>query len=429
MTIDNGGLLGAAWHASPLPAIVLDGGMRVAAFNSAYTEMSGRTPDELRDAFSVEFVHADDLPGALAGFDRLLAGEPYVTQRRRHRRGDGTWCEVLAVSSMFRVGETDYLLVQFPEHRSVDVDQASELEARAALGPWGDALAFTDRDARVVIAPRLLVERLGCTLDWMRGRRLTDPELRPVTPDGIPLDPEDDPVLEALARGDEVVRTIGLHAADGTIAWYSVRAGCVEHESVAARATLRDVSELVQAQQEIRALAALVERELSHQIAHDDLTGLKTRKALIAEVEQALEAGEQIALVFVDLDGFKAINDQLGHLAGDDALVAVADALRELAPPEAVLGRAGGDEFVLLARSVAGAEGFAAAVRERTLNPEGLATVRGCRIGASVGVGVSKPGDTRSQLFARADRAMYEHKRDGLGDESREGRLRAVESA
>src|SRR5690606_22664652 len=185
-----------------------------------------------------------------------------------------------------------------PEHGPVDVDTGSELESRAALGPWGDALAFTDHSGRVVIAPLLLVERLGRSLEWLRGRRLTDPELRPVTSDGLPLGPDDDPVLEALARGEEVVRTIGLHSTDGTVAWYSVRAGCVDHETVAARATLRDVSELVHAQQEIRALAALVERELSHQIAHDDLTGLKTRKALIAETERALDDGDQVVLVF-----------------------------------------------------------------------------------------------------------------------------------
>ena len=158
-------------------------------------------------------------------------------------------------------------------------------------------------------------------------------------------------------------------------------------------------------------MAAIVERELAHQIDHDDLTGLRTRKSLIELTDQALDAGEPVAIVFVDLNRFKQINDEFGHLAGDDVLVAVAEQLVDLAPPGGVLGRAGGDEFVLLARSVAEAEDFARAVHERSLSADGLAAVRGRRVGASVGVAESYPGDTRSELFARADKTMYRSKR------------------
>ena len=218
-------------------------------------------------------------------------------------------------------------------------------------------------------------------------------------------------MIEAISGGSEVVRTIGLTAADGGTVWYSVRAGTVAHlERIVGRAALREVTDLIEAQREIEQLAAVVERELAHQLDHDDLTGLKTRRALIDLVDEALQTGAAPAVVFIDLDRFKQINDDLGHLAGDEVLEAAAAVLAEITPVGATLGRAGGDEFVLLARSADDAELFAQRVRDLTARPEGLVTVRGRSVGASVGVADHYPGDTRSDLFARADAAMYRAK-------------------
>jgi diguanylate cyclase (GGDEF)-like protein/PAS domain S-box-containing protein len=409
---EHGGLLDAAFGASPVPALIVDTAMRVVAATDAYIRMTGRTWAELDGAFTIEFVHADDMAGALDGYDRLRAGAVSVSQRRRLRRGDGTWAEVLAITTLFRHEQAEYVLIQYPEHEpSVDVDSVSELEARTVIGAFGDAVCFHDEDGRIVVTPKAFADRLGRSIGWLYGRRLTDRVFEPITPDGLPIGPDRDPLAEALRTGAEVTRTIGLKALDGRVVWYSVRCAPVEQQSVVARSTLREVSELIETQHEIRAMAAIVERELSHQIDHDDLTGLRTRKSLIALTDEALDAGEQVAVVFVDLDRFKEINDELGHLAGDDVLMAVAEQLIDLAPPGAVLGRAGGDEFVLLARSVDGAESFARAVHARSLSVGGVAEVHGYRVGASVGVAASYPGDTRSDLFARADKAMYQSKR------------------
>jgi diguanylate cyclase (GGDEF)-like protein/PAS domain S-box-containing protein len=409
---EHGGLLESAFEASPVPALIVDTAMRVVAANAAYTRMSGRTWAQLDGAFTIEFIHADDMAGALDGYDRLRAGATSVMQRRRLRRGDGTWAEALTLTTLFRHDSAEYVLVQYPEYQtSVDVDTVAELETRSILGAFGDAVCFHDARGRIVVTPKYFADRLGRSIGWLHGRALTDPALEPVTTDGTPIGPAHDPVAEALRTGTEVIRTIGLKARDGSVVWYSVRCAPVDQRAVVARSTLREVTELIETQHEIRAMAAIVERELAHQIDHDDLTGLRTRKSLIALTDAALESGEQVAVVFVDLNQFKEINDDLGHLAGDDVLLAVVDQLIELTPAGAVLGRAGGDEFVLLARSVAAAEDFARAVHERSISSDGLAAVHGRRVGASVGVAESLPGDTRSALFARADKAMYRTKR------------------
>lgn len=397
---NHGGLLEAAFQHSSIPVLIVDSGVRVVAANDAYAAMTARARDELIGAFSLEFIHAADLAEAADNVDLLLAGAPSVTQRRRLLRGDGEWIEVVAVTTRLEVDGAWYLLIEFPSYAPVEVDQQSHLRTRAVLGPFGDATAFHDREGRFVFTPAHFAEQLTRPPTWLYGRRLDDPELDAQTVEGMPLTAEDDPIAEALATGDEVLRTVGLAASDGTRRWYSVRAGTVAGDVFAVRSTWRDVAELVEA-----------ERALAHQLDHDDLTGLATRRALIDDVERTLKEHHQAAIVFVDLDEFKQVNDEFGHLAGDDVLAAAAAVLADLAPAGSRLGRAGGDEFVLLATSAGDAEAFAAAVRERCRSGEGLATVRGRRIGASVGVGISEPGDDRSALFARADAAMYDAKR------------------
>lgn len=408
-------VLDAAFRASSLPTLIVDTGTRVVAANPAYVTMTGRDASELAGAFTIDFVHADDLETALAGLDRLLSGEPAVKQRRRHLRGDGTWINVTSLTSHFEVDRSRYLLVQILQHDAPGLPRGGEVlnqvRTRTQLQPFGDASCFHDRDGKILLTPRGLAADLGRSVEWLFGRRFTDPEMGAVDASGAPLGADDDPVLAALRDGDDVTRTIGFTSAAGRIAWYSIRAGVVDHlDTVMARSTLRRVDDLVEAQHEIRASAAMVEQELAHRLDHDDLTGLKTRRALIELTEAALWSGGPVGLVFVDLDRFKEINDELGHLAGDEVLAATALVLYELAPAAAVLGRAGGDEFVLLTRGLDDAHRFAAAVTELSEGPSGLVTVRGFPVRASVGVADSVPGDSRSDLFARADRAMYDVK-------------------
>lgn len=395
-------LFEAAFMRAAVPTLIVDSGARVVAANDAYVAMSARSRDELIGAYSVEFMHADDLPVAAAHVDRLLGREVRtVRQRRRIRRGDGTWAEALAVTSLLPVGDAWYLLVEFPEHTAIDApDPVDELQARAVLGPFGDLTSFHDIDGAIVFTPAALADRLGRTAQWLYGRRLTDPALRAVTFDGEPLTAEHDPIAAALATGDDVVRTIGLTTADGRQAWYSIRAGLVHGGVMAVRSTWHPVDALVEA-----------ERALARQLDVDDLTGLATRRALIDQVERTLADGGPVSIVFVDLDGFKDINDELGHLAGDEVLAAAAAALSGLAPAGSSLGRAGGDEFVLMTASGHDAEAFAEAVRRRSDGPDGLVTVRGRTVRASAGVGIGQPGDDRAALFTRADAAMYRAKR------------------
>ncbi|HEX8496788.1 MAG TPA: GGDEF domain-containing protein, partial [Actinomycetales bacterium] len=106
----------------------------------------------------------------------------------------------------------------------------------------------------------------------------------------------------------------------------------------------------------VRALGRL-QRATAHEATHDSLTGLPNRVHLDAWLARQLQRGRQLSVLFLDLDGFKLVNDSFGHAAGDELLEAVAARLRRVTPSDAVLARLGGDEFVMA--QVVGGEGRA----------------------------------------------------------------------
>lgn len=164
-----------------------------------------------------------------------------------------------------------------------------------------------------------------------------------------------------------------------------------------------------------RHLSAIAQR-LSVDAACDPLTGLANRRSWLATVSAALaeRQPEQAAVVLLDLDGFKEVNDGFGHAAGDAALNRFADRLTEVAGEQASPARLGGDEFGLL---VVGPDAEDRAVRAADALTVALSSTFGTAalaVGASAGVAVSRAGDTTSDLLRRADLAMYEAKRSTL---------------
>jgi diguanylate cyclase (GGDEF)-like protein/PAS domain S-box-containing protein len=186
---------------------------------------------------------------------------------------------------------------------------------------------------------------------------------------------------------------------DGRPAWFAVSA--------------QDITERRSTEEDLRDLT----HELSERAAHDPLTGLANRSLLEERLRAVLardaRTGDTSGILFLDLDGFKAVNDVHGHLVGDEVLRVVAGRLAATVRPADTVARIGGDEFVVLVEGATAVGVAALADRLRVAVGAPLAvgdldlTVR-----VSVGVAMSQAGSTApSTLIARADRGMYAEKR------------------
>ena len=162
------------------------------------------------------------------------------------------------------------------------------------------------------------------------------------------------------------------------------------------------------------------QRELVHLATHDTLTGLPNRMLFMEKLERAIEQAsrreEGLAVLFVDLDRFKQINDQFGHSIGDKVLAAVARRLKQVLCSADVVARLGGDEFIVLIegpRVAEAAPGIASRIMD-TLNEPLLMDGHSMTVGASIGIS-QFPDDsgTAEELLLNADAAMYAAKSGG----------------
>jgi diguanylate cyclase (GGDEF)-like protein len=155
--------------------------------------------------------------------------------------------------------------------------------------------------------------------------------------------------------------------------------------------------------------------ELSRIADTDMLTGIYNRRGFVSRTERIMASGGTPALVLIDIDRFKSINDRYGHDGGDEVLRAVGAVLATLPEPGHVVGRLGGEEFGILS---AGGDGGPLAIAERIQRELGELSFgfgETLRVGVSIGVAPAAAGETFVSLYRRTDEALYEAKHGGRG--------------
>ena len=205
-------------------------------------------------------------------------------------------------------------------------------------------------------------------------------------------------LAEAVANGDLTVRTGDNHRDE--LGRFSMA-----------------FDDMTQALAEDIARRERVQAQLAYQASHDALTGLPNRNQLVLQLDQMLaETDDLLSCLFVDLDGFKGVNDSLGHAFGDELLVRVGERLRDVLRPSDFLARLGGDEFVIVLRGlgVVDAERLAGRVVAALELPFVVADQE-VSISASIGVAGANGGHSTERLIKEADIAMYRAKAQGKG--------------
>lgn len=298
----------------------------------------------------------------------------------------------------------------FERHAAREAMAASERRVRQILDSAGDAFIGMDADGRITAWNKAATATFGWSTDEALGRTVTDtivpPQYREAHAQGL---------KRFLATGTPRVlgqrlELSGFNNAGNEfpieISLWSLQG----EDGPSFYAFARDITERKNA-----------ERELEWQANHDALTGLPNRTLLLDRLEQLLMRRDcprkGPALLFVDLDHFKRINDSLGHEAGDQALVAVANLLRQVVRPMDTVARLSGDEFVVVCPDV-GSHRDAAVLAKRLL----AALADPIRIKddsvfltTSIGIAIADEGCDADSLIGSADTAMYQAKKSGRG--------------
>ena len=280
-----------------------------------------------------------------------------------------------------------------------------EARFRSLVHNSSDVITVVDADSTVRYHTPSSREVLGYDTDELLGARLLDL----IHPSDVPL---------AVALFDEAADGIGPVAlrarrADGsTVDVEAISDNLLDDPNVhGVVVTLRDVS-----------VRKELERTLTHQAFHDSLTGLANRALFIDRVEHALQrrgrAEDEMAVLFLDLDDFKTVNDSLGHAVGDELLQGVARRLDASCRPADTTARLGGDEFAVLLEGMESSEDTFLATRRLLDALREPFTLEGkaVDIHASVGIAFADDDDLRSEeLLRNADIAMYMAKSRNTG--------------
>ncbi|MGI8685085.1 MAG: putative bifunctional diguanylate cyclase/phosphodiesterase [Acidimicrobiales bacterium] len=280
-----------------------------------------------------------------------------------------------------------------------------EARFRSLVHNSSDVITVVDADSTVRYHTPSARQVLGYDTDELLGTRLLDL----VHPDDVSL---------ALALFDEAATGVGPVAlqarrADGS--WVDVEAigdNLLGDPNVGGIVvTLRDVSERKQ-----------LERTLTHQAFHDSLTGLANRSLFVDRVEHALlrrgRTSYEVAVLFLDLDDFKTVNDSLGHAVGDELLEGVASRLDSSLRPADTTARLGGDEFAVLLEGMAGIDDTFVATQRLLDSLREPFTLEGKAVDVHASVGIAfADGDVLGSeaLLRNADIAMYMAKSHNKG--------------
>ena len=445
-------------------SLMEDEGARVVGCDDAFTEMFGYTEQELMGESVLDQIHPEDQGRAVEGWLAVLSTRRDQSTRLRRRRKDGTYMWVdTSLRNLLHQPDRNYVLVEI-------IDVSAEMQAQEALQEREEllrrltaampvGLLQLDTERNVVYNNARLLEILYGSEDSTTQLHREDAAAEP----GAAADDASTPPTAgqqhagaSQEEGDAAAGELSLLSADGTLGTSAAELlHTLTEESMAEldRALLEVLTEGVDRDVEVdvtlpsgtwrRALMSLrallrpsgevvgaitcvlditdsarARQELERRATFDPLTHCHNRASVLGTLERELarEDTASTGVVYVDLDKFKPVNDKLGHAAGDELLVMVAERLKRVSRDSDVVGRLGGDEFLIVLRDVRDPE-MAMRAADRicdALVGEFQLAGGAAELGASIGVACSNGEAISSEeLIKLADQAMYRSKQDG----------------
>ncbi|HET7050404.1 MAG TPA: PAS domain S-box protein [Solirubrobacteraceae bacterium] len=400
------------FRTAPVGMVVGDQSGALLAVNPAFCTILERAEDELLGRDFRAITHEDDIAVDETALRELASGvrSEYVREKR-YVRPDGSpvWVRLRGAMAI----DPDTGARVFVAH-VVDISERRRREQALAEAEDRFRSAFDNAPiGMALVAPDgrfIKVNRALCDLTGYSETHLLTRSFQAIThPDDLDAD---------LAHVQDVLadrrRTYQMekryYHADGHIIWVTLSVSLVRDAGGEPLYFISQIEDISSRKQRERALETQAAR-LAVIAATDQLTGLSTRRAwdlAIADRTSHPDEGlERFGIALIDLDALKEINDTRGHHAGDQALVAMASALRTVVRDEDLVARIGGDEFAVLIPSVSAEAMLALTGRILAVLPENLS--------ASAGVATWDGSESPVELQHRADRALYAAKHAGKG--------------
>lgn len=398
-----------AYDVTPIGISFVSLDRRALTVNPAMCRLLGRTEDEIRSLSIAELTHPDDVDLHLEPQRELLAGErDRYTIEKRYLRPDGSavWAALHVVAVRDDAGEPRLLISQCEDISEVRAAR-EELEAEQArfaalVRRSSDLILLVGQDGRIDYASPASIALLGEDPDDLRGRRvdeLVHPEDRRLLDAAVQAGTGPDGGMSVacrVVRADGELRHVEAVASDWT--------GRREAEGTVLN--VRDVTERV-----------VAVSELAWQASHDRLTALGNREWFLDQLDEALResrpVGDGPALLLLDVDGFRALNDAYGFAAGDRVLTTVARRVERRLRPGDLVARLGADELAVLVFDADAGDGTVVARRlaEAVREPIKLATGR-VLPPVTVSVGVAEATGQGTVALLRDARTALDDVRD-----------------
>lgn len=411
--------------------------------NDLWNRKTGKDHSQFDDVPWYECVEEQHLPAVLKAWNQLVKTGETIQLEAMVRRDDDSRRIIHFKMIRFNPEEgVDVFLAHADDitvtKQLAQVAEKNERRLAIMLEVMSEGVVLQDSDGQIMLSNPAAEEILGLSNDQLSGRTSLDPCWRSIYEDGSDYPGSEHPAMQALASGASFHdQLMGIHKPDGTLTWISINAVPIINPATgkpdSAVASFSDVTELKKSRDETRKqLDALhmvqielemrqrelevINSQLKGMADTDVLTGLKNRRCLFerlrAEISLVERNGNPFGFALFDVDFFKSINDTFGHMAGDEVLKRVADALTSCARISDFVARYGGEEFAVVMPHTSRAQAEVAV--ERMLAEIRRIHWEGRQVTASAGVSLfSGLGASIDILIDEADKALYAAKGAG----------------
>ncbi|MBU2880164.1 EAL domain-containing protein [Aliiglaciecola lipolytica] len=376
--------------------------------NKALTKMLGYPEEELLSLTFQDITHPDDLTQDLDLVKQLINGErnSYKMEKRYYNKNGDLFWAMLYVAIVRDNNKPLYFISVIEDINSQKQATLDSAQARMVFNTTQESIAVTDKETRIINVNPAFESLTGYSLDEIKGKKISLLKSEQHGP-AFYSEMERSYKQSGYWSGEVINK-----AKSGDLFPVFLNISAVKDNNgyiIQYIAVITDISMIKQSQDKIQYLAN-----------HDSLTGLPNRTLFADRLEHALQESrrskKQLAILFVDLDRFKVVNDGLGHNVGDAVLIEVAKRFTNILRSGDTVARIGGDEFVIIVQDLDSALNASKialnliqSVKEEIQIDEHKIT-----IGASIGISIyPNDGHSADELIRQADIAMYDAKENG----------------